>query len=78
MNLQVLEPLTATGAEQAVAVPRGYRLTLTASAACELRSVSAGPYFPIAANTVYQLAESLGQTIYLTAAAGTTIRMAYD
>jgi hypothetical protein len=78
MNLHVLPSLTANGTDQAVEVPRGYVLAIHATAAAELRHVASGPAFPIPADTIVCLGESLGQTVYVRATAGTVISLALN
>ncbi|MEW6249195.1 MAG: hypothetical protein AB1716_00985 [Planctomycetota bacterium] len=77
MNYQALPALTATGSDQAVDVPRGHTLIVhPIGASCEVRHVAAGDKLTIPADTLVFLGESLGQTVYLRAQAGTTIELA--
>jgi hypothetical protein len=77
MNLKALTPLTADGTDQPVEVPRGYCLAFhPIGAAVELRdtagSIKKGT-FP--ADRWVTLGESLDQTVYLRAVAGTVIEL---
>jgi len=78
MNLKVLPKLTADGTDQAVNIPRGYVLAICASANAELRHQVNGPAFPLPASTIVCIGESLGQTVYVRAAAGTEISLALN
>ncbi len=78
MNLKVLPKLTADGSDQAVEVPRGYVLAIHSTAAAELRHQQNGPAFPIPADTIVTLGESLGETVYVRATAGTVISLALN
>ncbi len=78
MNLEIKTPLVANGSDQAVVVRRGYVLAIHATAAAELRHVANGPAFPIPADTIVCLGESLGQTVYVRATAGTVISLALN
>lgn len=78
MNLNVFPPLTADGSDQAIEVPRGYVLAIHTTAAAELRHVPGGPAFPIPADTIVTLGESLGETVYVRAMAGTVISLALN
>lgn len=76
MNLKVLPTLIATGVDQAVEVERGYCLAIHANADAELRDAINGDKYVIPADVHVTLGVSLGQTIYLRAAVGTTIELA--
>lgn len=78
MNLEIKAPLIADGSDQVVVVPRGYVLAIHATAAAELRHVPDGPAFPIPADTIVTLGESLGETVFVRATAGTVISLALN
>ncbi|MEP0848339.1 MAG: hypothetical protein HRF50_16140 [Phycisphaerae bacterium] len=77
MNFQALEPLTATGSDQAVEVPRGATLVVHPLAAnVEVRDVSGGTAkLTIPADSMVMLGPSYGQTVYLRATPGTVIEL---
>jgi len=78
VNFIALNPLTATGSDQAVSVPRGYHLIIRAvDGDVELRhqtGAAAKLTFPL--GTLASLGPSLGQTVYVKATAGVTIELA--
>lgn len=78
MNFQAIPPLTATGADQAVEVPRGATLVVHPLAAnVEVRDVAGDTAkLTIPADSMVMLGPSYGQTVYLRAAAGTVIELA--
>ena len=78
MNLQALEPLTANGSPQAVSVPRGYQLIVhPIGQEAQISQAATGTARITApADQWCYLGESLGQTLYITAAAGTVIELA--
>ena len=77
MNLKALAPLTADGSDQPVVVPRGYCLAFhPIGATAELRdTVGSTKKGTFAADKWVTLGESLGQTVYLRATAGTVIEL---
>jgi len=77
MNFKALEPLTATGSDQAVEVPRGATLIVHPLAAnVEVREVTGGTAkLTIPADSMVMLGPSYGQTVYLRATAGTVIEL---
>jgi len=77
MHFQALEPLTATGSDQAVEVPRGATLVVHPLAAnVEVRDVTGGTAkLTIPADSMVMLGPSYGQTVYLRATAGTVIEL---
>ena len=77
MNFKALEPLTATGSDQAVEVPRGATLIVRPLAAnVEVRDVTGGTAkLTIPADAMVMLGPSYGQTVYLRATAGTVIEL---
>ncbi len=77
MNFKALEPLTATGSDQAVEVPRGATLVVhPLAASVEVRDVAGGTArLTIPADSLVMLGPSYGQTVYLRATAGTVIEL---
>jgi len=77
MNFKALEPLTATGSDQAVEVPRGATLVVhPLAASVEVRDVTGGTAkLTIPADSMVMLGPSYGQTVYLRATAGTVIEL---
>ena len=77
MNFKALEPLTASGSDQAVEVPRGATLIVRPLAAnVEVRDVAGGSAkLTIPADSMVMLGPSYGQTVYLRATAGTVIEL---
>lgn|GEM_PF-1703292 len=77
MNFKALEPLTATGSDQAVEVPRGATLVVhPLAASVEVRDVAGGTAkLTIPADSMVMLGPSYGQTVYLRATAGTVIEL---
>ncbi len=78
MNFQAMEPLTASGTDQPVEVPRGATLLVHPLAAnVEVRDVAGGTAkLTIPADSMVMLGPSYGQTVYLKATAGTVIELA--
>ncbi|MEW6249182.1 MAG: hypothetical protein AB1716_00920 [Planctomycetota bacterium] len=77
MNFKAMEPLTATGSDQPVEVPRGATLVVhPLAASVEVRDVSGGTgKLTIPADSMVMLGPSYGQTVYLRATAGTVIEL---
>ena len=77
MNFKALEPLTATGSDQAVEVPRGATLVVhPLAASVEVRDVAGGTArLTIPADSMVMLGPSYGQTVYLRATVGTVIEL---
>ncbi len=77
MNFKAMEPLTATGLDQAVEVPRGATLIVRPLAAnVEVRDVAGETAkLTIPADSMVMLGPSYGQTVYLRATAGTVIEL---
>lgn len=76
VNIVIKPALTGTGADQAVEVPRGSKLTIRADADVEVRDTLGGNKITIPSGSFFCSGESLGQTVYLRAAVGTTIEVA--
>jgi len=78
MNFQAIEPLTASGEDQPVEVPRGATLVVHPLAAnVEVRDVAGETAkLTIPADSMVMLGPSYGQTVYLKATAGTVIELA--
>jgi hypothetical protein len=78
MNFQAIEPLTASGEDQPVEVPRGATLVVHPLAAnVEVRDVAGGTAkLTIPADSMVMLGPSYGQTVYLKATAGTVVELA--
>ncbi len=76
MNLIVQNPITASGEDQPLPVPRGYVLMISATAAFELRHTAGGPAFPMPPGVPITIGESQQQTVYVRADAGTVISWA--
>jgi len=77
MNFKALEPLTATGSDQAIDVPRGATLVIhPLAASVEVRHITGGTAkVTIPADSMVMLGPSYGQTVYLRATAGTVIEL---
>jgi len=77
MNFKALEPLTASGSDQPVEVPRGATLIVRPLAASvEVRDVAGGTAkLTIPADSMVMLGPSYGQTVYLRATTGTVIEL---
>lgn len=77
MNFKALEPLTASGSDQPVEVPRGATLVVHPLAAnVEVRDVAGGTAkLTIPADSMVTLGPSYGQTVYLRATTGTVIEL---
>lgn len=78
MNFKAIEPLTASGEDQPVEVPRGATLVVhPLAASVEVRDVTGGTAkLTIPADSMVMLGPSYGQTVYLRATAGTVIELA--
>lgn len=76
-NLQILTAIAGNGADQAVEVPRDQSLLFRASGEVEIREApNHADFFPWPADTPTPPLGGRGQTLYLRAAVGVTIRLA--
>lgn len=74
-NLQVLESIIGDGGQHAVDIPRGSRLSFIANGDVEVRHLPAGPKVTWPAGAPFPPVGEYGQTVYLTAAVGTTVEL---
>jgi len=76
MNIEVNPALVGTGAEQADEIPRRHALGIQEDGPVQLRDKIDGDKHTIPAGVHFSTPPSLGQTVYLRAAVGTTIELA--